>query len=245
MRSPRRCGPAGRSWRWRPPWSRTASPAGAGWPRRGRPRTGCARAGAVPATIGIVDGTRAGRARRRRAASASPRPAPRPARWARATSPPAWCRARSGPPRSAARWRSAARSASGSWHRRHRRRAPRVRRQPGHIGRPAADRAHPGGRGVLGRQVDPGRQRDRRAAGDARGAGPRLAHAHAADVLQRRRRPGRARGGHHGRGGGPHRAHPVAARTRHRGCCWPGRQRPAWISSRSSPRRCSRCSARA
>ena len=122
-------------------------------------------------------------------------------------------------------------------HRRHRRRAPRIRRQPGHIRRPAADRAHPGGRGLLGRQVDPGRPGDRRTAGDARGPGARLADAprcrcstapragppvsavvttrgEAADVARRA----------------------LAAERRRRAAAGPAACRAGWTSSRSWPR---------
>ena len=68
--------------------------------------------GAVPATIGVLDGPRPGRAHRERARALH---APRRASSGRATSPPAWLREPSARRRSAARSRSPRGRASASW----------------------------------------------------------------------------------------------------------------------------------
>ena len=78
-------------------------------------------------------------------------------------------------------------------HRRPRRRPPRLSDTTRRLGRPRRRRPHPGRRRLLGRQVDPRRARDRRAARDARHPGDRLPHRHAAALLRRRRRPARLR----------------------------------------------------
>ena len=95
----------------------------------------------------------------------------------------------------------------------------------GRLGRPRRARPDRGADRLLGRQVDPRRAGDGRAARDARRAGARLPHRRPAALLRGARRPARLGAGRVGRRGGAGRAGALAARPPHLDPARPARRR--------------------
>ena len=152
-------------------------------------------AGAVPATIEVLDG--------RIGVGLLPadlkRFTPRPASSGRVRSRPARSRERSARPRSAGRSPSRAPSGSASWGPAASVGCTAAIRPAGRLRGPRGARLRTGARRLLGRQVTPRRPRHDGVPGDTRDPGRRLPHRHAAALLRRRGRAG-ARGSRRERG---------------------------------------------
>ena len=204
--------------------------------RRGRRRWGRSRA----ARSRRLGGARHDRRRRRRHPGRPHGGAARPLR--RLAGRPQGGAARPGRLRGAAsprrddRGRDARRLPSGRHrlprHGRAGRRPPRVGGATGHLGGSRGARAHGGARRRLGREVDPRRAGDRRAARDDRGPGARLAHGHPAALLRARRRAAGLGTRPHRRGGRPRSRSSTGVSAATRRCSSRARRTRASTSSR-------------
>ena len=173
-------------------------------------------AGAVPATIGVLDGLlRVGLSEEELVALRPGRTQGGPARPGRRARPEGrrrddGRRHAGGLPRRRDRLHG---------HRRPRRRPPRLPRSARRLGRSRRARPDRGADRLVGRQVDPRRAGDGRAARDARRAGARLPHRRPAALLRGARRPARLRPRRVGRGGRPRsRARTGASGATRRSC---------------------------
>ena len=212
-----------RSSRWRARSSRTACP-----PRRNRAAADAIEAavrahGAVPATVAVLDG------HARVGLSAAGLDRVCGGGLAKLSARDLGVAVGAGPRRGDDRGRHGRAGARRGYpalrHRRARRCAPRRPRVLGRLRRPRRARPHRGARGLLGGEVDPGRARDARGAGDGVGAGAGVPHGRASPASTGGTRACPCRGG----STHPPRPRPRGGRTR----CWAGA--PGWCSPSPCP----------